>query len=53
MAISMKQLSEVQQDGSGDGDWVLPGLVNIPKDIQLLQMAIEIVDLAIKNGDFP
>ena len=53
MAISSKQLSEVQQDGSGDGDWVLPGVVNIQKAIQLLQMAIEIVDLPIKNGDFP
>jgi hypothetical protein len=28
-------------------------LVNIQKAIQLLQMAIEIVDLPIKNGDFP
>ena len=31
----------------------LPGLVNIPKAIEMVDLSIEIVDLPIQNGDFP
>ena len=37
----------------GDHKLSLPGLVNIPKAIEMVDLSIEIVDLPIQNGDFP